>query len=134
MARPIGIYEDSWTNDLTFQEFDSSVVVLIEDAKNSAARLVNLLAEHFPCFNDEGVFERKKVRLLKRAQIFVADLWAAFDGESYGDFNDIDKITMFAGNIISRSPTMECVYLTGCRLPCSANATFTRVHIILSAA
>jgi hypothetical protein len=37
------------------------------------------------------------VRLLKRAQIFVADLWAAFDGEGYGTFNDIDKITMFAG-------------------------------------
>jgi hypothetical protein len=37
------------------------------------------------------------VRFLKRAQIFVADLWAAFDGEGYGEFNDIDKITMFAG-------------------------------------
>jgi len=58
---------------------------------------VNLLAEHFPCFRDEGTFERKKVRFLKRAQIFVADLWAAFEGEGYGEFNDIDKITMFAG-------------------------------------
>lgn len=79
------------------QEFDSSVVTLIEDAKNSAAGLVNLLAEKFPCFRDEGTFERKKVRFLKRPQIFVADLWAAFDGEGYGEFNDIDKITMFAG-------------------------------------
>ncbi|KAH7114367.1 hypothetical protein B0J11DRAFT_496760 [Dendryphion nanum] len=78
------------------EEFDSSVVTLIEDAKNSAAGLVNLLAERFPCFNDEAKFERKKVRLLKRAQIFVADLWAAFDGEGYGEFNDIHKITMFA--------------------------------------
>jgi hypothetical protein len=82
---------------LTSQEFDSSVITLIEDAKNSAAGLVNLIAERFPCFNDEGTFERKKVRFLKRAQIFVADLWAAFDGEGYGEFNDIDKITMFAG-------------------------------------
>jgi hypothetical protein len=39
------------------------------------------------------------VRFLKRAQIFVADLWAAFDGEGYGEFNDIDKITMFAGKL-----------------------------------
>jgi hypothetical protein len=73
------------------------VVTLIEDAKNSAAGLVNLLAEKFNCFRDEGTFENKKVRFLKRAQIFVADLWAAFDGEGYGEFNDIDKITMFAG-------------------------------------
>ncbi|KAL1654657.1 hypothetical protein SLS61_002847 [Didymella pomorum] len=78
------------------EEFDGRVVTLIEDAKNSAAGLVNLLAEKFNCFADEGTFERKKVRFLKRAQIFVADLWAAFDGESYGEFNDIDKITMFA--------------------------------------
>ncbi|KAF2032511.1 hypothetical protein EK21DRAFT_87103 [Setomelanomma holmii] len=78
------------------EEFDSSVVTLIENAKGSAAGLVNLLAEKFPCFRDEGTFERKKVRFLKRAQILVADLWAAFDGEGYGEFNDIDKITMFA--------------------------------------
>ena len=79
------------------QAFDSSVVTLIEDANNSAAALVNLLAEKFNCFRDEGRFENKKVRFLKRAQILVADLWAAFDGEGYGEFNDIDKITIFAG-------------------------------------
>jgi hypothetical protein len=82
---------------LTWQEFNSSIVTLIEDAKGSAAGLVNLLAEKFTCFRDEGTFEKKKVRFLKRAQIFIADLWAAFDGESYGEFDDIDKITMFAG-------------------------------------
>lgn len=36
------------------------------------------------------------MRLLKRAQICVADIWAAFDGEGSGKFHDIDKITMFA--------------------------------------
>ncbi len=39
---------------------------------------------------------RKTVRILKRAQIVVADLWACFDGEGYGEFRDIDSITMFA--------------------------------------
>jgi hypothetical protein len=34
--------------------------------------------------------------VLKRAQIFVADVWACFEGEGYGEFRDIDKITMFA--------------------------------------
>jgi hypothetical protein len=72
-------------------------VTLIEDANQSAAGLVNLLAERFPCFKDEGRFEGQKVRFLKRAQILVADLWAAFEGEGHGSFNDIDKITMFAG-------------------------------------
>jgi hypothetical protein len=59
--------------------------------------LVNLLARDFPCFRDEVSFENRKcVRFLKRAQIVVADLWACFDGTGYGEFYDIDKITMFA--------------------------------------
>ncbi len=33
---------------------------------------------------------------LKRAQILVADIWAAFEGVSWGAFSDIDCITMFA--------------------------------------
>jgi hypothetical protein len=77
------------------------VLDLIERADHSAARLVNLLVEHFPCFRDEYLFEGRTVRFLKRAQIFVADLWAAFNGEGFGEFEDIDKITIFAG----RSPT-----------------------------
>ncbi len=36
------------------------------------------------------------MKLYKRAQILVADLWAAFRGRSYGAFVDIDSITMFA--------------------------------------
>lgn len=79
---------------------DVSVVALIQEAQGSAGKLVNLLAKHFPCFQDEGRFEGRKVRFLKRAQIFVADLWAAFNGTGYGGFDDIDHITMFAG----RSP------------------------------
>lgn len=60
--------------------------------------MVNLLARDFSCFRDEHKFEGsgRPVRFLKRAQILVADLWACFDGESYGAFRDIDKITIFA--------------------------------------
>jgi len=63
----------------------------------SAAALVNLVAEKFPCFRDSARFEGKTVRFHKRAQILVADLWACFEGRSFGQFHDIDKITMFAG-------------------------------------
>ncbi|KAH7028313.1 hypothetical protein B0J12DRAFT_584235 [Macrophomina phaseolina] len=99
------------------EQFDGSITTLISDAGKSAAKLVNLLADNFACFRDEAKFEGKKVRLLKRAQIFVADLWAAFGGESYGEFKDIDKITMFADyrvpqmlhtlGCISYSPPLE---------------------------
>ena len=79
---------------------DLSVVRLIREADHSAGKLVNLLAKHFECFRDEARFEGQKVRFLKRAQIFVADLWAAFNGTGYGEFHDIGHLTMFAGKEI----------------------------------
>ena len=76
--------------------FDGSVLVLVEKANCSAAALVNLLISNFPCFNDVAEFEGRTVSFFKRAQIFVADLWACFEGQGYGEFHDIAKITMFA--------------------------------------
>ncbi|KAI4122805.1 MAG: hypothetical protein LQ338_005596 [Usnochroma carphineum] len=77
-------------------DFSGSVITLIHKADHSTASLVNLLTTHFPCFNDVAMFNSKPIRFHKRAQIFVADLWACFSGESYGSFHDIDAITMFA--------------------------------------
>lgn len=50
------------------------------------------------------------VRFYKRAQILVADLWACFEGESYGHFHDIDTITMFAG---------RCLHAEGFAVDCA---------------
>lgn len=84
----------------TSQRYKCSFTNVISAAENSAATLVNLLARDFKCFRDEHPFDgedrTKNIRLLKRAQILVADIWACFNGESWGDFDDIDKITMFA--------------------------------------
>lgn len=82
-------------------------------ANGSAAALVNILARDFQYFRDEHKFEgrRKPVRFLKRAQIFVADLWACFEGESYGSFRDIDKITIFADYRIPQMlGSLGCIY------------------------
>ncbi|CZT02664.1 probable cobyrinic acid a,c-diamide synthase [Rhynchosporium graminicola] len=82
---------------ILYEKYQCNFTNVIKSASHSAAALVNILADDFPCFNDVVSFEkRKSVRLLKRAQICVADLWAAFEGESFGEFDDIDKITMFA--------------------------------------
>ncbi|KAI1337663.1 hypothetical protein F5Y15DRAFT_150504 [Xylariaceae sp. FL0016] len=81
-----------------YERYECSFTNLIAAANGSAAALVNIIARDFDCFRDEFRFEgrKKPVRFLKRAQILVADLWACFNGESYGAFRDIDKITMFA--------------------------------------
>lgn len=64
--------------------------------KHSAINLVNTVAHEFSSFRDIFVYKGKEVRILKRAQILVSDLWACFDGKGLGEFNDIDSITMFA--------------------------------------
>lgn len=74
---------------------------------------MNLLADDFACFRDETKFEgrRKPVRFLKRPQILVADIWACFQGEGYGAFRDIDKITMFADYRVPQIlNTMGCIF------------------------
>jgi len=43
------------------------------------------------------------VSFLKRAQIFAADLWRRFDGQGYGEFHDIDTLTMFADYRVPQS-------------------------------
>ncbi|KAL2195951.1 hypothetical protein P885DRAFT_78878 [Corynascus similis CBS 632.67] len=102
-----------------YEKYQCHAVNLVEAANGSAAGLVNLLARDFKCFRDEHRFQgrREPVRILKRAQILVADLWACFEGEDYGEFRDIDKITMFADyrvpqilrtlGCISYSPPLE---------------------------
>ena len=112
---------------------DLSVLRLIEEADHSAGKLVNLLAQDFPCFRDEGRSEGRRVRFLKRAQIFVADLWAAFNGMGYGEFHDISHLTMFAGE--SRCYLVKGdVRLTDTvhRLPCSTAASQSRCPCVLA--
>lgn len=92
------------TKNAGIQRFDGSFVNCIKEANGSAAALVNLVVENIPCFRDEACFDSKTVRFYKRAQILVADLWACFEGEGYGDFHDIDTITMFAGMYIYSHP------------------------------
>jgi hypothetical protein len=68
----------------------------ITAAGGSAVTLAQLLARDFPSFNDVATWRGWEVRFLKRAQICVADLHAAFRGERWGAFADLDELTAFA--------------------------------------
>lgn len=78
------------------EKFDGSFVNCITKANYSAANLLDIIVDNFPSFRDIHDFHRRKVFILKRAQILIADLWACFDGKDFGRFDDIDSITMFA--------------------------------------
>ncbi|PIN08112.1 Cobyrinic acid a,c-diamide synthase [Handroanthus impetiginosus] len=82
------------------RSFDGKASKLVESCEKSAAKLVVLIASHFPGFRDHTVYKGHQVFLYKRAQIFAADLWGAFKGQGYGEFIDIDSVTMFADYIV----------------------------------
>jgi hypothetical protein len=71
----------------------------LEAARGSAARLVELLAE-MPLYRDVSSYEGLDVPFYKRAQLTAADLAAAFGGESWGRFHDLDRLTCFADNLV----------------------------------
>jgi hypothetical protein len=71
----------------------------VEDATGSAARLVTLLAE-MPLYRDVSHYDGLEVPFFKRAQLTAADLSAALGGEDLGRFHDLDRLTLFADNLV----------------------------------
>lgn len=69
---------------------------LVEQVRQSGVELALALAEHFSSFRDVATYNSQEVRFLKRAQICVADLSSAFNGQSWGNFTDLDQLTIFA--------------------------------------
>lgn len=79
--------------------FDGRFARLIEAASGSAEQLARLLAE-MPYFMDVETHAGVAVPFFKRAQLTSADLALAFDGEGLGRFDDLDRLTIFADNLV----------------------------------
>lgn len=89
-------------NDLggyLLSRFNGNFTALVEAAENRAERLAVLLAE-MPYFQDVATYEDFDVPLYKRAQITASDLALAFRGKGYGHFTDLDRLTIFADNLV----------------------------------
>jgi hypothetical protein len=79
--------------------YDGRFGALVEEAGGSAARLVALLAE-MPFYRDVSRYGDLEVPFYKRAQLTAADLALAFDGVGPGRFTDLDRLTIFADNLV----------------------------------
>lgn len=76
--------------------FNGSVLAFVKAANHNAAKLVELVLMYFPGFRDAAIYNGNQVFIYKRAQIFVADIFAAFKGIGIGMFTDIAGVTCFA--------------------------------------
>ena len=72
-------------------KFNGSFNTVLGQCDKSATKLLQLVLDNFPCFNDSAVYGDTKVAFHKRAQILVADIWCLFEGLGQGSFTDIDR-------------------------------------------
>jgi hypothetical protein len=92
--------------ELLARRYDGRFEALVGAAGERAAHLVPLLAE-MPFYRDVSHYGgtadgrgRLDVPLYKRAQLTAADLAAAFAGRGPGRFRDLDRLTVFADNLV----------------------------------
>ena len=89
---------------------DGSFLRLVESADHSAEKLALLLA-HMPYFQDVASHGGAAVPFFKRAQLTGADLAIAFEGQGPGWFDDLDRLTIFADNLVPHVLRMDGVLI-----------------------
>jgi Queuosine salvage protein len=99
------LFAQAWRDlgDLLAERHDGSAAALVRDAGRSAAALVGTLGS-MPLAHDVATYGEGawavEVPFYKRAQITVSHLARAFDGAGLGRFDDVDRLTAFADNLV----------------------------------
>lgn len=73
--------------------FSGEIATLVRLASQSADDALALLFHNFPSLRDVSVLDGMPVYFLKRAQIFIADLFRIFAGRSLGRLDDVRCLT-----------------------------------------
>lgn len=110
VAELMGLFAKAW-NDLgrdLLRRFGGSFPRLVEAADGSAARLVETLDAQ-PFFHDVASYDGLEVPFFKRAQLLASDLALALDGQGWGRFADLDRLTIFADNLVPHVLRMDGV-------------------------
>jgi hypothetical protein len=101
VAELMGLFARAWRNlgDWLLEGYGDRFEEVLSAAAHSAERLVISLAE-MPLYRDVARYEELEVPFYKRAQITAADLNRAFGDSSHGRFDDLDRLTLFADNLV----------------------------------
>lgn len=83
-------------HSLLLQKFSGSLEAMVQSANGDAWSLVEVVAGSFPSYLDVASYEGQSVSFLKRAQIFVSDLYHVLSGKGIGALGGIEYLTMFA--------------------------------------
>lgn len=77
-------------------KFDGDFSNLVKEADGDSQKLLSLIIENFPSFDDSSTYKGKEVYFYKRAQLLIADIAQAFSGHEFGKLKNIDKLTACA--------------------------------------
>lgn len=78
------------------EQWGGTFLTAIERANGSAVQLLHDVLHTLPSFRDTRVFDGHTLHFYKRAQILIADLIGAFNGDGPGAFHDLHTLTAFA--------------------------------------
>ena len=84
---------------LLLDRYDGSSGALVEAARGSAERLVSILPG-MPLYRDVSRYAGLEVPFYKRAQLTAADLALACPDRQACRFADLDRLTIFADNLV----------------------------------
>jgi len=78
------------------ERFGGRFTRLIEMAGGDAIKLVGLVVDNFPSYEDISPYDGRKIVFRKRAQLLVSDTYHVFEGTGPVAFNNIHRLTAFA--------------------------------------
>ena len=109
VAELMRLYAESWRDlgNLVTREGGGSFGELVASAGGSAEAMVRTLLR-MPLYRDIAGYDGLDVPFLKRAQLSVADLAAALP-HGLGRFSDLDRLTLFADNLVPHVLRMDGV-------------------------
>lgn len=97
----LDLFARAWRDlgDLLLRDHGGSAAALVRSAGGSAERLATTLGT-MPLAHDVARYDDLEVPLYKRAQITVSHLTRSLGGEGLGRFDDGDRLTAFADNLV----------------------------------
>lgn len=92
----------------TLADEHGSFVAFVDAADGSAVRLATALSKR-SVWNDVASHNGELVAFHKRAQLAAATLHRTFAGQDHGRFEDVDRLTIFADNLVPHVLRVEGV-------------------------
>ncbi|MDO8528386.1 MAG: queuosine salvage family protein [Nanoarchaeota archaeon] len=78
------------------KKYQGEFVNLLESASHDALKLLDLITENFPSYDDFANYNGAKVEFHKRAQLVISGIYGAFHGQGFGNFRNVHELTACA--------------------------------------